>query len=59
MPFITDWLSLAPHQTTKCEVCGAEKVVYRVYESSNEEHTDIQYCCLVCKAIWWVDGTDY
>lgn len=55
----TDWkvITKIVNPRFKCK-CGSKKIKYRIHESSDGGHEDINYKCLECNHSWWVDGID-
>lgn len=45
--------------TFKCRKCGSHEVFYRIKESYDGAHDDLNYKCDGCGRNWWVDGSDY
>jgi len=41
-----------------CRKCGKQGCEWRVWESSDGAHEDVQYRCTVCGHDWWVEGID-
>lgn len=46
------------HDDWSCVKCDSTKIKYRLWESSDGGHEDIQYKCLSCNHHWWVEGCD-
>jgi len=60
MPYTTEPKSTRDENPDfKCHKCNSNNMEYRMWDSYDEAHTDIQYSCLECKVEWWVEGSDY
>lgn len=58
MPYTTEWKPTKPENPDfKCR-CGSDNIEYRMWDSSDEAHTDVHYRCNGCEREWWVDGID-
>lgn len=43
---------------TVCPKCGSSEYYWRIYESSDGAHEDVQYGCRNCRYARWIDGID-
>ena len=41
-----------------CPQCASQLIEFRIVESSDGGHEDVNLRCLKCKHSWWVDGVD-
>jgi len=41
-----------------CRECGGTDVHFRIRESDDGAHEDIQYHCRTCGRRWWVESSD-
>ena len=49
------------HENPKfiCPSCKSNQIIYRIVESFDGGHEDINYLCKSCRKDWWVEGSDY
>lgn len=60
VPYTTEWKpTKAENSKFKCRKCGSDDIEYRMWDSSDEAHTDVEYKCNGCGRGWWVEGPDY
>ena len=59
MPYETDWKPVNDEDTDfKCSECGSGDVWYRLWESSDGGHDDVECVCHSCRRTWWIEGAD-
>lgn len=55
----SEWQHAVTHKGPwTCIRCGAATIYFRVWESHDGGHQDIQYHCRSCGRRWWVEGDD-
>lgn len=38
--------------------CGSKNIMFRLWESSCGGYDDVNYKCLDCERVWWVESSD-